>query len=80
MLKLDEEHVTQATVSQLSLFRRAATILRSISINFRQSKDCHWDLSMLIMKMHHWSWKLSSSGYWPEQKFLIQTVMIKSNV
>ena len=55
MLKLDEEHVTQATESQLSLFRRAATILRSISINFRQSKDCHWDLSMLVMKMYHWS-------------------------
>ena len=34
-----EDHVTQTTESQLSLLKRAATMLRNISLNFRQSKD-----------------------------------------
>ena len=34
-----EDHVTQATESQHSLLKKAANILRTISVNFRQSKD-----------------------------------------
>ena len=39
LLKMAEDHVTQTTESQLSLLKRAATMLRNISLNFRQSKD-----------------------------------------
>ena len=38
-LKMVEDQVTQATESQLSLLKRLSTILRNISLNFRQSKD-----------------------------------------
>ena len=39
LLHIIKNHVTQATNSQLSLLKRAATILQNISLNFRQYKD-----------------------------------------
>ena len=38
LLQMTEDHVTQAIESELGLLQRTATILRSISFNFRESK------------------------------------------
>ena len=54
LLQIVEDHVTQATESQLSLLKRVAAILRSVSLNFRQFEDKYLkDLSLSIMGIHH---------------------------
>ena len=55
------------------LLKKAVTILRSVSLNFRQSEDTIFKWSFpKVMAMHRESWKRSSNGYWLEQMISIQ--------
>ena len=48
LLQIVEDHVTQATESQLSLLKRVAAILRSVSLNFRQFEDTMFKGSVAV--------------------------------
>ena len=79
LLQMTEDHVTQALESELGLLQRTVTILRSISFDFRESKNSIFKGSVTL-DYENAPLELETNDYWPEQKISIQPLMIKSNV